>query len=115
MVNGNNHAKQILIEDTLAHVKKLENGSAGDIAIIGRTLSKVAKISCAMYENDFRTVESCEDIRKSDKSKNTKTAKLKVGPVSIEGPITTTLLLNSIPLVCCGILLFALGKIQNWR
>jgi hypothetical protein len=113
MANGINHAKKILIDETLSNVTKLENGSAGDLHVIGRTLSKVARITCAMYENDFVTEQTCLSRHEAAK-KSKKNTRLKIGPVEIEGPMTTALLVHSIPLACCCAVLFMVGKLQNW-
>jgi len=117
MANGQNHAKKILIEDTLSNVKKLENGSAADLHTIGRTISQVAKITCDMYSHNFRTVEDCEIFCKEGMNKKTvnkKPIKIKVGPLAFEGFITPTLLLALPNIILCLGAGFALGRWQNW-
>ena len=119
MANGQNHAKQILIDETLGYVKKLENGSADDLHVIGRTLSKVARMACATFEANLRTVEDCEGLRKgcqgktaSSKPKNP--IKIKLGPLAYEGFVTPALLMALPNIVTCVGGLFAIGKWQNW-
>lgn len=115
MANGENHAKRILIDDTLAHVAKLENGSAGDLQVIGRTLSKVAKITCAMYEFNFRTVEDCEGLHKDRNNKSRKEPiKIKIGPIAFEGHMTPALLLALPNILLCFGGGFAIGRWQGW-
>ena len=112
MANGNNHAKKILIDDLNSSVKKLENGSAGDITVIGEAVCKQGKILAAMYENNFRTTEDCDAVH--SKIKTGKSAKIKVGPASFEIPITPALISILPTLVSCGTCIVLLGKIQNW-
>ena len=112
MANGENHAKKILIDDTLAHVKKLENGSSGDLQVIGRTLSKVAKITCAMYEYDYMTIESCDKRHKGHGGKSS--IKFKLGPFAYEGPVTKALLISLPNILLCLGGGFALGRWQGW-
>jgi len=120
MAHGDNHAKRILIDDTMANVKKLENGSAADLHTIGRTLSQVAKITCDMYAHNFRTLEGCNDLRKgcaavvAKKATGKKPIKIKVGPLAFEGFITPALMLALPNIIICVSGLFAIGRWQNW-
>ncbi len=113
MANGNNHAKQILIDETMSDVKKLENGSAGDIHVIGRVVGKLARITCVMYENDFVTVQACKEMHQKTKGVK-KPIKVKVGPFAFEGFITPALLLALPNIFICVGGVFALGRWQGW-
>jgi len=119
MANGENHAKKILIEDTLANAKKLKNGSAGDIKLIGHTVSQVAEISCAMFEQDFQTISGCnkkhKEMMENLKPKATdKPMKIKIGPVSFEGFITPALIASLPPVIACAGVVYVIGKVQGW-
>lgn len=115
MTNGNNHAKKILIDDLNSSVKKTEE-SAGDIAVIGDTVCKTAKIVAAMFENNFRTVEDCDATHKEfkDKLKAGKTMKVKLGPASFDIPMTPALIAILPSFICCGACFVMLSKLLNW-
>ena len=112
MAGGINHAKQIVIEEAECLAQKLQNGNAGCPETQGRAIALLVKMITPLYTAEFVTVEEC--VAKSKSCKVVRSTKIKVGPVAIEGRITTALLMNSVPLICVGILVFILGKSENW-
>lgn len=112
MTHGNNHAKQLVVDEGADLAKELHNNPE-DQATTGRLLVKIYKMVAPMYMASFVTVEECDAIHKKNKPA-AKPVKIKIGPIQLEGPITGAIILNSVPLICCGVLLFALGKSQNW-
>ena len=112
MAGGNNHAKQIVIEEAECLAKKLQNGNAGCAQTQGRAIALLVKMITPLYEAEFVTIEQCNKVHRT--SKVAKFTRLKIGPVEIEGRATTALILNSIPLICCIGMFFVIGKTQGW-
>ena len=111
MANGNNHAKKILIKEARSNAAKLQNGSAGDMALIGRTVGQLTAITTDMYENDFRTVGDCEKMHKKS---NSKPMEFRVGPFAFKGQVTPAILMTIPPTVCCVMCVFMLGEKLKW-
>lgn len=112
MTGGNNHAKQILIDEALGLAKKLENGSAGDIEVIGRAVSKTIRMTTAMFENNFRTEEECD--KKHAKMGSRKPSRIKLGPVEFEGQISAAVISHAVPVLCLLGVGFMIGKDLGW-
>lgn len=120
MAGGNNHAKRIVIDEAESLAQELQNGHAGCAKTQGRAIALIVKMISPLYEAEFVTTEECrishdkliEDCH--GKRGINKITKLKIGPIQVEGPIITTILMNSVPLICCGILAYMLGKTQHW-
>ncbi len=104
MAGGEQHAKQTLVDETERLSNDLRNGHAGDISKIGELLILVTKMMIPMYMNVFVTEEDCKK-----RSKTGKFSTIKIGPVTVHAPIM--LIINLMP---TGIMLFVLGKMQNW-
>lgn len=111
MPHGINHAKQIVIGEATELARKLQNGDAGCVKTQGRAIALLVKMITPLYEADFVTVEDCGQMHKGRSGKITK---IKIGPIVFEGPISTALLINTIPLLCCVVVVFMAGKLQNW-
>jgi len=112
MAYGDDHAKQIVIGEAKKLADKLQNGNSGCIKTQGQAIALIVEMITPLYMAKFITVNQC-DIRHK-KFKAPKTTRIKIGPIEIEGTITSALLINLIPLACCGILGFILGKSQGW-
>lgn len=112
MAHGDNHAKRIVIEEAECLADKLQNGNAGCLETQGRAIALLVKMITPLYSAEFITVEECQKNHQG--KERLRTTKIKVGPVSVEGPITVALITNSIPLICLGIVFFILGKGQGW-
>lgn len=113
MAHGDNHAKQIVIDEATRLAEKLQNGNAGCVETQGKAISLLVKMITPLYEAEFMTVKECERVHRSNNG-GKKITRLKIGPVEVEGHLTTVILVNLVPLVCCGACLFTLGKVQNW-
>jgi len=113
MVHGNNHAKQIVIDQATGLANKLQNGSAGCTETQGKAIGLLVQMVTPLYEADFITVQECKENRAKSNTEK-KTTKIKLGPIEIEGPLTTTAILQCMPIVCCGIIIFMVVKVQNW-
>lgn len=111
MANGENTAKQIVIDEANALASKLENGHTGDLPTIGRLMVKHNKMLTSIYACNFVTVEQCQRMQERRNSKNTK---IKIGPIEFEGKISAAVFSSLLPLLCCGVLGFALGKANGW-
>lgn len=115
MAGGNNHAKQLLVDQGDALADDLQNGHAGDLKKIGNLAALTFKMMTPMYMNEFVTREDCINLHAaSDLKRPMRSTRLKVGPVEIEGHVTTTLLLICVPLVSLGGVIFMAGKMQSW-
>lgn len=112
MAGGTNHAKQIVIDQADALANDLQNGHAGDLDKIGRLLSLHTRMIASMYENDFMTVADC--VKNREKEKLAKITKFKIGPISIEGRLSTALVSAATPILCCAMILFGVGKAEGW-
>ena len=112
MVHGINHAKQIVIGEAECLVEELQNGGAGCVETQGKAIALIVKMITPLYEADFVTAEECQ--QRHNENKSNRATKLKIGPIEIEGLITTTLLVNSIPLICSIVVIYMTGKGQNW-
>ncbi len=113
MAHGDNHAKQIVIDEATRLADKLQNGGAGCAETQGKAVALLVKMITPLYEAEFMTVEECERVhQKSTGSK--KITRLKIGPVEVEGPLTSAILVNIAPIACCVLCVFTLGKVQNW-
>ncbi len=113
MAHGNNHAKQIVIDQANCLAEKLENGHSSCVKTQGRAIGLLVKMITPLYKAEFVTVEDCKqshDRMQTDK----KITKIKIGPVAIEGPLTTAIILQSGPVLVCGFVIFLVGKIQSW-
>lgn len=110
MSDGINHAKKIVIGEAETMAKKLSNGSAGDSAIQGRAIALLVKMITPLYEASFVTKQDCEKMHSKEISK--KITKLKVGPIEIEGHLTTALVIGILPPIYMAA--FLCGKAKNW-
>lgn len=114
MSNGDNHAKQIVIDEAKSLADDLQNGHAGDPHTQGKAIALIVKMITPLYQASFMTTEECRLTRKEVGVKSHKTSKIKIGPVQIEGPVVGVLLSHFIPVACCCIAMYAVGKLQNW-
>lgn len=110
--SNDNNAKQIVIDEAVCLAAKLQNGDAGCVETQGRAIAHIVKMLTPLYQADFVTTEKCKKIHQV--MNNRKTTRIKIGPIEIEGPLATTVLVNCAPLLCCGIMLYMVGKVQNW-
>ena len=113
MAHGDNHAKQIVIDEATRLANKLENGSAGCAETQGKAVALLVKMITPLYEAEFMTVEECGRVHRSS-NWSKKITRLKIGPVEVEGPLTAAILVNIVPIACCILCFFTLGKGQNW-
>ncbi len=118
MSGGINHAKQIVIDEAKCLADKLQNGSAGCAQTQGKAIALLVKMVIPMFSAEFITVGDCEECKEKRSniktSKNLNSTKLKVGPITIEGPITSALIVSLTPLLCLGGVIFMAGKMQSW-
>ena len=115
MSGGNNHAKQIVIEEAEKLAAELQNGGAGDPLIQGRAISLIVKMVTPLYQAEFVTVRECQTMHdKTVKQSRHRNTRLKIGPIEIEGPLKASLILNSIPFACVAALTFVIGRTQQW-
>lgn len=113
MTHGDNHAKQIVIDEATCLADKLQNGDAGCAETQGKAVALLVKMITPLYQAEFMTVGECERVHQSNNGRK-KSTRLKIGPVEIEGTITTAILVNIVPIACCVMCIFAVGKSQNW-
>lgn len=111
MAGGNNHAKQIVIEQAESLSADLQNGHEGDLGKMGRLLALQTKMITPMYEADFVTMEDCA---KNHKGNGDGITKIRVGPISIEGKLSTALIQSGCTIMCCVGVIFAIGKAESW-
>ena len=114
MAAGVNHAKQLVLDQANCLVEKLQNGNSQCPETQGRALGLVLKMITPMFEAEFVTVQDCKKTHEKNLSKGNKVTRIKVGPVEIEGAITTTLLLHGTNFLFGAGLIFMIGKVQNW-
>ncbi len=115
MAGGINHAKQIVIDEAKCLADKLQNGSAGCVQTQGKAIALLVKMVIPMFSAEFVTVEECKEKRSRLKTpQKPNSTKLKVGPITIEGPITSALIVSLTPLICLGGVIFMAGKMQSW-
>ncbi len=110
MAHGDNHAKRIVIDEATRLADKLQNGSAGCTETQGKAIALLVKMITPLYEAEFMTVEECERVHRDAKG-NKSITKLKFGPFSIEGFLNPSVI---VPIACCALCLFTLGRVQNW-
>jgi hypothetical protein len=113
MAGGDNHAKQIVMDEAARLADKLQNGNAGCMETQGRAIGLLVKMITPLYTAEFVTAQECRESRAKIKSVKG-ISRIKIGPVEIEGQVTKALLAHSIPLICCGLVIFMAGKLQNW-
>ena len=113
MAHGDNHAKQIVIDEATRLADKLQNDKAGCAETQGKAVALLVKMITPLYEAEFMTVEECERVHRSSNGSK-KITRLKIGPVEVEGPLTSAILVNIAPIACCALCVFTLGKVQNW-
>ena len=113
MPHGDNHAKQIVIDEATCLADKLQNGNAGCKETQGRAIALLVKMITPLYQAEFVTVQECR-IEHAKFLKVKKTTRIKLGPFEVEGAFTTALLVNCIPLICCVATVFMAGKMQKW-
>ncbi len=113
MPHGDNHAKQIVINQAKRLTMDLQNGCSGDVKKHGQALGLIVEMIIPLYEAEFVTVQECERQHIEIK-KTKKITRIKLGPVEIEGAFTSALLIHSIPLACVAGVVFMAGKMQNW-
>jgi hypothetical protein len=111
MTRGVNTAKQIVIDEANGYADKLKNGGAEDMETIGRAVGLLTKMVVSIYQCDFVTVEECKKMHLKSKGRHTR---IKIGPLEFEGKVSAAVITSMIPLICCGILGFALGKANGW-
>lgn len=115
MAHGDNHAKQIVIDEATRLADKLQNDKAGCAETQGKAVALLVKMITPLYEAEFMTVEECERVHQnSNGSKKIARLKLKIGPIQVEGPLTSAILVHIAPIACCILCVFTLGKVQNW-
>ena len=112
MAGGINHAKQIVLDQANGLAEDLQNGHAGDLDKMGRLLALQVKMITPIYEADFVTTADCAKSRENEKL--AKVTKFKVGPVSIEGRLSTAVVSAATPILCCAMILFGVGKAEGW-
>ena len=113
MAHGDNHAKKIVIDEATRLADKLQDDSAGCPETQGKAVALLVKMITPLYEAEFMTVEECGRIHGKSKGSK-KLTRIKIGPVELEGPLTTAILVNIAPVACCALCFFTLGKVQNW-
>ncbi len=113
MAHGDNHAKKIVIDQATCLADKLQNGSAGCAETQGKAIGLLVKMITPLYEAEFVTTKDCETKHKERKGMKTLT-KIKIGPIQVEGALTTAMMLHSLPVIGCGLIIFMVGKVQNW-
>lgn len=113
MAHGDNHAKQIVIDEAIRLANKLQDGSAGCAETQGKAVALLVKMITPLYEAEFMTVGECERVHRRP-NEGKKITRLKIGPVEVEGPLTAAILVNIAPIACCALCFFTLGKVQNW-
>lgn len=115
MAGGINHAKKIVIDEATCLADKLQNGNSGCRETQGKAIGLLVKMITPLYIAEFVTVEDCEEKHKVFMSQKTPSVtKIKIGPVSVEGPITSALLTSCVPIAClCGVI-YMVGVVQNW-
>ncbi len=114
MAHGNNHAKQIIIDQATSLAEKLQNGDSSCLKTQGRAIGLLVLMITPLYKAEFVTVDECKQSHDKMLTNKKKITKIKIGPIVIEGPLTTTILLQSGPILFCGIVVFLVGKIQSW-
>ena len=113
MAHGDNHAKKIVIDEATCLADKLQNGNAACSKTQGKAIALLVKMITPLYEAEFMTVDECKRVHRNGNGKKPIT-RLKIGTVEIEGTITTAIIANFMPLLCCGMCVYVVGKIQNW-
>ena len=115
MAGGHNHAKQIVIEQATCLADKLQNGNSGCTETQGKAIGLLVKMVTPLYEAEFVTIQDCRKMHGPEKDdKDVKTTKIKIGSVSIEGPLTAAILVNAVPVLCIAAVVFMVGKVQSW-
>ena len=112
MAGGNNSAKKIIVGQARDFSKKLKNGSCGCVETQGKAIALLIDMVIPAYMAEFVTVNQCKKMH--IESKKPKTTRIKIGPVEIEGTVTTTLLTSLTPLFCVSGVIFMVGKMQGW-
>jgi len=141
MADGENHAKQIVLGQAKELADKLFNGNAGDTQIQGQAIGLVIQMITPLYEADFMTESGCAMIRlhceqhqkaSHDKiinkieqiaaireEKEAETTKyagatLKLGPLSLKGPVVPIFIILSVLLTPTAAIMYILGRLQSW-
>lgn len=112
MAYGDDHAKKIVLKAAKKLVSELQNGNSGCPQTQGRAIALIVEMIAPLYMAKFITINQCDARHK--KVKQIKTTRIKLGPFEVEGHITSAIIINTIPLICCGILGFVFGKSQGW-
>ena len=110
MANGENHAKQIVLDEAAGLAKDLQNGGAGDAETQGRAIALLVKMISPLYSADFVTQDICR--KQHEALTLSKKSKIKLGPIEFEGCVNPTQFL-----ITMGVLsgfVFVIGKVQNW-
>jgi len=110
MAHGDNHAKRIVINEATRLANKLQNGGAECTKTQGEAMALVVKMITPLYEAEFVTVKECERVHRRSKG-NKKRTRIKIGPFEIEGFLNPSVI---VPIACCALCLFTLGRVQNW-
>ena len=113
MAHGDNHAKKIVIEQAIGLADKLQNGNAGCAETQGKAIGLLVKMITPLYEAEFVTTQECIN-RLNRFKRQKKSTRIKIGPVEVEGPLTTAMILHVLPVICYGLLIFMVGKSQSW-
>ena len=113
MSGGNNSAKEMVIKEAERLADDLQNGSAGDQQTLGRATSHIIKMIVPMYRAEFVTVDDCKKNR-SKEAKISGTSKIKIGNISLEGPIVSRIMPNSGVIVCVILVAYMVGKTEGW-
>ncbi len=111
MAGGINHAKQIVIDEATCLAEKLQNGESGCAVTQGKAISLIVKMITPLYMNEFMTVEECENRHNT---KRTSLTKIRIGPLSIEGRLSSAMVASIPSIMCCGFCVFILGKSEGW-
>ncbi len=118
MAGGDNHAKDIVIQQAEALAKKLQNRNGGCPETQGQAIELITKMIIPLYEARFVTESECLNntekmtriIDKIKAAKSVKSSRIKIGPVEVEGPMVY--IINCVPVIF-GVL-FIVGKLKQW-
>ena len=114
MANGENHAKKIVIDEATDLADKLQNGHGADPSTQGKAIGLLVKMITPLYEAEFVTIEGCRAMHDQAAAKTAKTTKIKIGPVEYSGPVSSAVIMNIGPTICCGGMFYAVGRGQGW-
>lgn len=112
MANGINHAKKIVLDEAEELARQLQNGHAGDQHTQGRAIALLVKMISPLYVADFVTADECK--LQHPASSAAKRINVKAGPFAFEGEFNATAFVSMLAISSVGLVIFMLGKIENW-